>query len=436
MIIKNRIFADKQRIIRLTKESGWILFGQMTSVIGSLVLVRMMTEYLAPKQYGHMALALSVGVLVCQVSMSGVMPGIMRFYTLAVERGDVPRFTAASRKLMRYGTGATILLGGLIVVGAFLFGYFGWLLALMLAITFAQINSYNSTLSNIQNAARQRAVVAMHGTVDPWVKMAVLAAVMSVTSNTPEAAIFASVTASLLMLTSQVYFFNRLITNTSDRPASHETPWLDEMFRYSKPFMIFNLPTWAQANSDRWALQSFSSTQSVGQYAVLLQLGYTPVSMAVGLITHFIAPILHQRSGDGTDINRNLSVWRISWLISMFGLSVTAIAFLLADRFHEWIFSMLVAESYREVSYLLPWVLLAGGLFATSQVLTLKHMSDINTRLLIAPKVVTSLLAVLLNFLGAWIWGIQGVVVASIIFSSTIFVWMAIISIKMPTLTP
>jgi len=426
-----KLHSDRERVTRLSKESAWMVFGQIMGVIGSLALVRVLTGYLAPAEYGQMALALTVGVLVCQVSLSGVMPGIMRFYTLAVERGDVRNFTADSRRLMGYGTAGTILLGVLVISGAIMAGHASWLWSLLLAIAFTQVSSYNSTLSSIQNAARQRNVVAVHGAVDPWVKIGVIVAILSVSTQTPEAVIFAYLLAAVLTLTSQLFFFCRLVSRTTRRESPIVTHWLREMVSYSKPFMIFNLPTWAQASSDRWALQTFTAGPAVGQYAVLLQLGYTPVAMAVGLITGLIGPILHQRSGDGTDAARNRNVWRISWWVTLFGLGVTAVAFLLAFVLHEWIFMLLVAPAYREVSYLLPWMLLSGGLFAASQVLGLKLMSDLNTRALVVPKVLTSIMAVALNFLGAWVWGIDGVIVASVVFSVSIFAWMVLL-VKSP----
>ena len=428
--LRARLHSDRERVIRLSKESAWIVFGQIMGIIGSLVLVRVLTEYLIPSEYGRLALALTLGTLVCQVSLSGVMPGIMRFYTLASERGDLKNYAADSRRLMGYGTAGTILLGVLLISSAILVGHASWLWGLLLSIAFAQISSYNATLSSIQNAARQRHIVAVHGAVDPWLKIGVIVAIVSISKHTSEYVLLAYLIAGLLMLASQLLFFNRLIRSAVCHKLSIETPWLQEMFNYSKPFMIFNLPTWAQANSDRWALQTFATGPAVGHYAVLLQLGYTPIAMALSLITSLIGPILHQRSGDGNDAARNRNVWLISWRIAFFGLGVTILAFSLGLFLHEEIFKLLVAPAYRDISYLLPWMLLAGGIYSSSQVISLKIMSDLNTRALVAPKVSTSILAVALNCAGAWAWGIDGVITASIIFAISIFVWMAFLARK------
>lgn len=56
------------RIKRLAKEGSWILIGQCVSLVASLVWVRVLTKHLSPAQYGELALALTLGMLVGQVA--------------------------------------------------------------------------------------------------------------------------------------------------------------------------------------------------------------------------------------------------------------------------------------------------------------------------------------------------------------------------------
>ena len=91
----------------------------------------------------------------------------------------------------------------------------------------------------------------------------------------------------------------------------------------------------------------------------------------------FLAPVLYQRSGDPPSHARNANVHRLSWRITTAALAVTALGVLVTGASHEWIFSILVAAEYRGMSYLLPWVVLAGGIFAAGQMMSLKLMSDI-----------------------------------------------------------
>ncbi|MFM2394687.1 MAG: hypothetical protein RLZZ546_2669, partial [Bacteroidota bacterium] len=70
---------DTSRFKRLSKEGGWILSGQIATVIGSFFLVRVLTEYLDPVDYGKLALGLTVAGFVNQLVMGGISNGITRF---------------------------------------------------------------------------------------------------------------------------------------------------------------------------------------------------------------------------------------------------------------------------------------------------------------------------------------------------------------------
>lgn len=353
------------------------------------------------------------------------MPGIMRFYSVASEKNDLPGYFAASKKLMWMGTIGTLVLGLLLVGGVYLFEQGDWVAMLVMAIIFSQLANYNSTLSAIQNAARQRVVVAFHGGIESWVKIA-LAVLLILLFGPSEITVVASyILATVVILGSQLFFFGRLnkgkLSVVEDKTRNQ---WIQRMWIYSKPFAIFNLFTWAQASSDRWALETFSSSTEVGFFAALMQVGYTPIAMAVGLLVSFVGPILHQRSGDALDHNRNKEVHRASWILTFICLAATAVAFFVMLGLHEWIFSLLVAPNYRSVSYLLPWIVLAGGFFAAGQVLVLKIMSDMNSSALLWPKLTTAVIGVGFNYLGAYFGGLQGVVVAALLFSLLHFFWI------------
>ena len=156
-----------------------------------------------------------------------------------------------------------------------------------------------------------------------------------------------------------------------------------------------------QQVSDKWALQLFASTADVGQYSVLYQLGYTPISLATGIVVSFLSPIVFARYSDAKNPNGVSTATSLSWKITYLALLVTLIAFVIALFSHTIIFNLLVSSQYREISYLFPWIVLSGGLFASGQMLALKILSEMRPSAMVVIKIVTSLVGVALNILGA-----------------------------------
>jgi O-antigen/teichoic acid export membrane protein len=417
---------DPSRFRRLAKEGSWIVIGQIAAVAGALVLVRVLTEYLAPAQYGQLALGLTVAGLVNQVVMGGVANGIGRFYSIAAEKQDLGGYLHATRNLLAYATVAVVAIGMMLMASLYWLGYSQWIGLAAAALVFSVLSGYNSTLNGIQNAARQRAIVAFHGGFDAWLKILLAVGVVLWLGTSSTAVVIGYACSSLLITVSQLIFLRRTIPQ-QHTPIQNRQQWMPQIWAYSLPFTTWGAFTWMQQVSDRWALQAFASTSDVGQYAVLFQLGFTPIALITGLAMSFLGPILYQRSGDATDPVRNAYVHRLSWQITQLSLSVSLIGFVLTLTMHEWLFRLLVATEYRGSSYLLPWVVLAGGLFASAQLLATKLLSELKTSTLTTAKIVTALIGILVNVIGAALAGMQGVVAALVAFAMVHFIWISIL---------
>lgn len=415
------------RLHRLAKEGSWIVVGQIASVAGALVLVRVLTEHLNPAQYGQLALGLTVAGLVNQVVMGGIIAGISRFYSIAADKRDLGGYLHATHHLLTYATAAVMAIGLVLMAGLFWLGYSQWMGLAAAAILFSVLSGYNGALSGMQNAARQRAIVAFHGGLDAWLKILLAVGVVLWLGTSSTAVVIGYASSSLLITFSQLIFLRRTIPPQQPQPLN-QPPWKHQMWSYSWPFATWGVFTWMQQVSDRWALQTYANTADVGQYAVLFQLGYAPIALATGLAMSFLGPILYQRAGDATDHTRNAHVHQLGWRMTYLSLLVTLLGFAFTFALHEWLFRFLVAPEYRAASYLLPWVVLAGGIFAAGQMLALKLMSEMKSATMTSAKIVTALMGILFNVIGAALAGMQGVVGALVAFSGAYFIWMVLLA--------
>lgn len=416
----------RERFRRLSKEGAWIVLGQTSAVLGALAGVRLLTELLDPAAYGELALGMTVASLVNQTVLGPLSNGITRFYAPAQEHGDLGGYLSAVRGLVLAATAVIVIMILLAGAGLLLAGRIEWIAIAGAALLFAGLSGCNAILSGIQNAARQRSIVALHQGMESWARFLLAAGLLLWLGATSTVAMAGYALAITLVLGSQYMFFRKVIHDNG--AVADRSSWRKQILKYSWPISIFGTFTWMQLASDRWALQLFASTQEVGLYAALFQLGYYPMSIATGMAMQFLVPIFYQRAGDASDNRRNANVNSLSWRLTAMTLGLMGAVFFAALLFHAQIFRVFVAAQYASMSYLLPWMLLACGIFAAGQTIALDLMSQMRTREMIAPKLVTALLGVALNFAGAYWYGIAGIVIAGVLFSVSYFLWMAALS--------
>jgi O-antigen/teichoic acid export membrane protein len=234
--------TDYLRFRRLALEGFWILSGQVAAVIGALVLVRVLTEYLEPEQYGQLTLGLTIAGLVNQVVMGGVTAGISRFYSIAAEKNELPQYLNASQRLMVYAIISVGILVFTTVVGLLWFGESEWIVLVVAALTLSVLNGCSASLGGIQNAARHRSVVALHGGVEPWLRILLAVGMMIWLGSSSTAVILGYALSSLIVTGSQLLFLQKLI-----RPEGAIThmsrDWGQKIWAYSWPFSVFGVFT-------------------------------------------------------------------------------------------------------------------------------------------------------------------------------------------------
>jgi len=266
---------DYERSRRLFKEGFWIVLGQIMLVLGSLVGVRILTGLMMPSEYGELALGMTVATLVNQGVMGPLGNGVTRFYAPAVERADFGGYLKAVLRLVLSASGGIVFLFLIVVVGLLIVGKVQWLGIALAATMYAILSGNNSILNGIQNAARQRSVVALHQGIEPWSRFLIAAGLMVALGATSTVAMAGYVIAVILILVSQYLFFYKVVPPNMDE-TDEGTKWSTQIFNFSWPFAAWGIFTWAQLVSDRWALGIFGTMEEVGMYAVLFSTGILP----------------------------------------------------------------------------------------------------------------------------------------------------------------
>lgn len=419
-----------RRIVSVRGEMTWVVVGQVAAASGGIVGVRLLTHWLPPEAYGQLALGLTLTTLVQQSILSPFTGAGLRFYAAARNVGELGSFLDALKWGLRLAVMLIIalLLIGILIVSLAQWG--GWFEILIWCAALALLSGFSAVLDGMQNAARKRVIVAWHDGLGVWLRFLLGTVVVIVFGARAGNALAGYVLASLIVFCSQYWFFNRsLPSRSNDLPdAEKVAKWRNAIVSYGGPFAVFGVFAWAQSASERWVLQCFSDTVQVAQYAVLFQLGYYPVTMLAGMLMQLLSPMIFQIAGDGRDADRVSQGRRLSVMLSFVVLAATIFSALIAHVAAGTIFSWVVPPIYWPVAHMLPLMVLSGGIFAMGQFASLALMSGSSSMPLIAPKVVTAVLAVGLNVIGAVWGGLRGVAFASLLFSILYTAWILLLA--------
>lgn len=400
-------------IKRLGSEAGWVFGGQLLSLVGTLVGVRILTEYLSPSVYGVLGLSLTIVALYTEVIIGGLVGAFTRFYSIASRAKDVRGYVRGVRTLLLVAVAIAIFL--LLAISPFLIsGFEGVTFTIGLVVaTFAILFGINATLNAVLNGARRRSLVALNSVVDAWLKIGLAVLAIHWFGSSATSVLTAYAASLTLVLLHQVYRVSQLRDSGSE---SEQRRWTREMFLFAWPASVWGIFTWAQLVVDRWSLQFFYTTTEVGLYATVLQLGYFPMSLFMGMLGTFFTPIVFSKTDDQSKLMDKSQdvIWQRVFVL---GVTATILIALIAWGLKGWVFALFTAEAFRGMSVYLPAMVLAGGLYGTASLLQVRLMSHMRMMQLAKIMVTSALIGVLLTLWLASEFGVYGVVLAKVLFA-------------------
>jgi len=413
--------------LRVIREFALIAGGQSIAAFGGIVGVRLLTQALSPTIYGEVALGMTLALLVQQTMLSPLSVAFLRFFSPAREARTIGPYSSAVRRLLLQASIAVAILGVVCTIGLVGVAHAEWISVVLAATALSLFSGYNVALDNIQNAARHRLLVVVHQIANQWVRFLVALALIVTFEKSSAMVLAAYALVSAATLLSRTLFLRKSLSahgHTANNSPEAAQEMVARMRRYALPFATWGVFTWAFEASGRWALQLSSGTTVVGLYAALWQIGQYPIVLLADAIATTVAPIVFARAGDGSDRLRLKDAQRMNAFVtgSMFTIAIAATfaGYVFQDR----IVAILVGPEYRAIASLVPWAILAGGLFGCAQVAVLRILVSADTRVLIAPKIGTAIAGVVLKIGGAYLMGLPGVVAASVIFSVMYLVWI------------
>jgi O-antigen/teichoic acid export membrane protein len=393
---------------RQLSELAWVVGGQATTALGTVMGVRILTQFLPPSAYGTVSLALGLSVLAISLVAAPLTQAAIHFYPSVTA-------SASARELLDsvlrcYRSMAPWVAAGALVAGvAYVASGQGTPVLVVLLTLLLASDCWRSANLSLLNAARRQRRYALWMACDAWSRPLAAAGAVLLFGPSPLAVLGAYVLVSAGLLT----VFSYRLWPTEQGASSGATPdrsrSLDmRMWQYALPLIPLGIVSWASTLGDRYVIGAALGVADAGVYAAVYGLASIPFMIVNGTAEQALRPIYQMAvsRGDRERARRILTLWfGVVVAICCGGVLVFVVA-------HEWLASLVVARPYRHASGLMPWIAAGYAIRAASYVLERVSYAYGNTRRVLLTQVCSVTATAIVTPLGVFTLGIRGAAVA------------------------
>jgi O-antigen/teichoic acid export membrane protein len=405
---------------QLLREGSWVVLGQVTTTLASLLGVRLLTELLPADVYGEVSLLLGLLLLGQHVLVAPLMQGFFRFYSEYEMRGDLPRLRRIAKRFL---TASTTLLLAVLLVGGLVWSqlrgtpYTVFLLLGGLLL----VEVYRSFETVLLWAARRQRPLALYQGTEAWLKVGLALGAVVFFGKYTQAVLAGYVTAESLALAGLLLLVRgRSAGLPQPLPAAEEKALAHEILRFALPIAPVSLANWVNSLSDRYIVGAMLGLEAVGLYAAAYGLTASPFLVAQTVVGQTLSPVYFKAVSAG-----NESLARRTFLAWACGTAAlcclgTAAVFLLRN----WIALFFLGPGYRAGSTLMPWIALGNSIYALCLVWTLRLQGLKRSGHVLWSYVVGGVAAVAITALMTRSFGMLGTAMACPCYFAVIFVML------------
>jgi O-antigen/teichoic acid export membrane protein len=395
------------------KELFWIVSGQAISLVGNLLLLKILTTHLSMDVYGFYTLWMACFLFIRQALYDpfSMVAAKEVIHKRVVSHGGAEIFSAIEYANKRFFVFLFVLvLLAAIVEGALhqdlyivLYGLAGggYILA----------NGAHGVIVNVLNALRDRQAAAWGVAIDAGSKILLVALFISYVDDDLSAVlvlIAASTIASFL-------FFRRIAANRFARSAmeSRQPKFVfSQIMLMSLPLVVPTIVAALRGLTDKIFVMSFVGPAELAAYNVLLQIGFLPVVLLIGVLQTYSGPTVYALTArTGVDGGEAFLYVR-SLIVKLIGFASFAVV--MAHVFGDLLFNVFVGNEYRNYSVWLPLFVAAGTMAGVYGILTVAVIGVFDTRHSGALVMASTLVGISIQAVATFSFGFDGAVVGLI----------------------
>ncbi|MHC4105778.1 MAG: lipopolysaccharide biosynthesis protein [Planctomycetota bacterium] len=347
----------------ILKEGAWSAFGKITTALGTLIGVRLLTEFVPKEIYGKICLLIGIATLGSNLCASPLISAAQRFHPEMALSGNVSQLRRTIVGILKWTVGtlaSLILLGGLFLQSDTI----SFLVFVVLA-AFIVVQVMRNLEVGFLTAARRQKEVAIWDTVEAWAKPVIAVLLVTLLGATPQSVLlgyFIAIGGILLC-------FNLLPIQAEGKnlPKKHgelDSKLLSNIRSYAIPLIPLAIVGWTISLSDRYIIGGFLGMDDVGIYAASYGLISMPFLITSSAVSQALRPPYFQSVS-----TNNKSLEKKMFLIWFTAMSFLCLFGVIAVYyFRYWIAVCLLAREYRSGTLLMPWIAAGIGFQVISQI--------------------------------------------------------------------
>jgi len=398
------ISKSRQRIIN---EGVWAALGQIVSAIGTLVGIRLLTEYVPPAIFGSVSLFLGMTSLFSGLFCAPTLQAALRYYPEETQKGRIQLLRYSIEKILKRNTLLLIgfiLTGGAILSSATHVSY--WIFVLLAGLFLVDV--IRGIEINLLTAARRQRPYALWNAAEAWLKPAAAIVIVILLGATLQSVLFGYIMATVIGLLLVFTLVKREGILDGSPIQDSDTALAYQIRKYAIPLIPLAIVGWISSLSDRYIIGGLVGLEQVGIYAAVYGLASRPFLMAGVIIELTLRPTYFDAISTGQDIleKKIFNVWLgITIAVCAFGL--IAIMFL-----HSQLEDLLLAKEYRNTVTLMPWIAFGYSLLVISNVIEKPCYAYKKTKLILYIQTSGAIASIIIGIPLVYYWGLQGAAVA------------------------
>jgi O-antigen/teichoic acid export membrane protein len=407
--------------LRLLSDIAWVTAGQAASAGGTLVGVRLLTQFASPATFGTASLALGAAALAMNVACTPLTQSVLHFYPSLAGTGAARDLRAAMyRALRRVGWRG---LWVAVLAGAVYTGLYSGSITLVAVLTLLLVTDcWRSAELVLANAARGHRRYALWLSADAWLRPLLATAAILTLGESASVMLSAYLVASAILIAvftlawPQRHPPSATVAQTNAKASTTAgAAGLDaRLWHYALPLFPLGLISWANGLGDRYIIGGVLSVGDAGVYAAAYGLASRPLLMLSGAIELAIRPVYQAAvsAGDSARANRLL----LFWFAAIAGAGAACVAAITV--WNTQLAALLLGPQFRRGAVLMPWIAAGYCLLTVSYVFERVCYAHGRTSRVLLIQSCTAAAAAIATTVGTLEWGLIGAAVAVPIYFS------------------